>query len=42
MYTKCPSDSEPDAWEILDPDGDTVCIVIGQYSADDLLSHLNR
>lgn len=42
MYTKDRDDVYDDHWVILDPDGDSVCTVIGEDAADALLSHLNR
>lgn len=35
-------DQSLDYWEILDPDGDWICTVIGEDNANALLSHLNR
>jgi len=29
-------------WEILDPDGDQICTIIGKDNAEALLSHLNK
>lgn len=48
MYTKQfieqinPSKGFEDLWEILDPEGNQICVVLGDSSADALLSHLNR
>jgi hypothetical protein len=43
MYTAQLSTDDPDGnWDILDPDGDYICMVLGKAAADALLSHLNR
>ena len=42
MYTKERDDCYEDHWVILDPQGDSICAVVGELQADALLSHLNR
>jgi hypothetical protein len=40
MYTKQQIYSRD--WQILDPQGDPICVVAYESEADALLSHLNR
>jgi hypothetical protein len=51
VYTREPHseavfDKEGDCYgstfQILDPEGDEVCVVVGDQASEDLLSHLNR
>lgn len=42
MYTMLRDDVYEDHWVILDPQGDSVCTVIGEGAAEGLLTHLNR
>lgn len=44
MYTKEKSYNQvlQDVWSILDPDGDVVCDVVGEFGANAILSHLNK
>jgi hypothetical protein len=39
MYTK---EQDEDVWAIFDPNGMFICYVTNEYSADALLSHLNK
>jgi len=42
MYTAEPSQFRPNAWDILDPDGDLLFTVNSRGEATTALSHLNR
>jgi hypothetical protein len=42
MYTYKKANDCDNYYDIFDPEGDFVCVVIGLYDAEALISHLNR